>query len=67
MLEDLCAWPGSWKAELLQNCKLPCCSWVKGTAEHVPVLAEFQHPCRKTILFYKGGSSPMQSELELPV
>lgn len=61
------AWPRGQKAELFQNCKLPCCSWVKGTAEHVPVLAVFQHPYRKTILFYKGGSSPMQSDLGLPI
>lgn len=37
------------------------------TADRVPVLAAFQHRCRKRILLYKGGSSPVQCGLGLPI
>lgn len=37
------------------------------TAEHVPVLAVFQYCYRKRILVYKGGSSPVQCGLGLPI
>lgn len=49
----------------IANC--PVAAGCGERAERVPVLAELQRRCKKRVLFCKGGSSPVQCGLGLPI